>query len=125
MPLTPKTSIANDHHSALAEHLRDARPSLILRVEPQSQNGFELTPFIVEFEAANDNVIDEGFDPHNSPLGVPVYWRIVKRWDGKFYYSTFQVPRDCVLRVWGTRGLSFCDPVTGNAVARMQARLPR
>jgi hypothetical protein len=124
MPLRPKTSIADDHHSALAEHLRDARPSLIVRVEPQSGERLELAPFIVEVETANDDVIDQGYDPHHSPLGCPVYWRIVKRWDGQFYYSTFQVPRDYVLKVWGTRGLSFCDPDTGSAVARIETRLP-
>jgi hypothetical protein len=115
---------ADNHHSALAEHLRDARPSLIVRVERQGDYSFEVAPFIVEVETANDDVVDQGYEPHHSPLGCPVYWRIVKRRDGRFYYSTFQVPRDYVLKVWGTRGLSFCDPVTGSAVARIETQLP-
>jgi hypothetical protein len=78
MPLTSKTSIASDHHSALAEHLREVQPSLIARVEPQRDLRFKITPFIVEVETANDDVIDQGYDPHHSPLGCPVYWRIVK-----------------------------------------------
>jgi hypothetical protein len=124
MQCTPKTSIANCHHSTLVENLRDARPSLIVRVERQCDVSLEVSPFIVEVKSANDDVMDQGYDPHHSPLGCPVYWRIVKRRDGRFYYSTFQVSRDNVLKVWGPRGLSFCDPVTGSAVARIETRLP-
>ena len=109
--------------STLAEHLRAAKPSLIFCVEPQSDDTFEGSPLIVEVETQNEEVIDEGYDLQNSPLGCPVYWRIIKRRDGHFYYSTFEVPRDYVFKVWGTRGLSLCDPVTGRAVARMETRL--
>jgi hypothetical protein len=124
MPRSPKTSITQDRDSTLAERLRSARPRLIFRVEPQSDDQFEGAPFIVEIDTENDEVMDEGYDPQHSPPGCPVYWRIVKRRDGHFYYSIFQVPRDYVFKVWGTRGLSFCDPVTGSAVARIETRLP-
>ena len=124
MRRTAEKFVANDHKSALAEHLRGARPFLIFRVEPQTDHSLKSAPFIVEVDNADVEVIDEGYDPYRSPLGRPVYWRIVERRDGHFYYSTFQVPREYVLKVWGTRGLSFCDPVTGSAVARIEMRLP-
>jgi hypothetical protein len=124
MRRTAEEFVTNDHKSALAEHLRDARPSLICRVEPQADHSFELAPFVVEVDNADVEIIDEGYDPYHSPLGCPVYWRIVKRPDGHFYYSTFQVPRHYILKVWGVSGLPYCDPVTGMAVARIETRLP-
>ena len=123
MPRTQNTSITKDHDNMLAKHLRSARPRLIFRVEPYSDGQFEGAPFIVELDTENHEVMDEGYDPQHSPLGCPVYWRTVKRRDGHFYYSTFEVPRDYVFKVWGTRGLSFCDPDTGSAVARIETRL--
>jgi hypothetical protein len=96
---------------------------LILRVNSENNGTFEATPSIRKVEYDFEEVLDEGYDPSHSPLGCPVYWRIVRRDDEKFYYSTFQVPRDYVLKVWGAKGLSYCDPVTGRAVARIETRL--
>jgi hypothetical protein len=52
-----------------------------------------------------------------------VYWRIVNRGDERFYCSTFLATRDQVKRTWGMAGLTYCDPVTGNAFARIETKL--
>jgi hypothetical protein len=65
-------------------------------------------------------VLDEGYAPIGSPLGRPVYWRVVRRPDGMFYLSTFMMPRDQVIKGWGTEGLAHCDPVTGMAAVRIE-----
>jgi hypothetical protein len=106
----------------LEEHLKTAQPRLIVRVDPEDTTGskFKLTPYIRDLEPAGDEVISEGYDADCSPLGCPVYWRIVKRADEHFYCSTFQATRDHIIKAWGTRGLAYCDPVTGMAVARIE-----
>jgi hypothetical protein len=110
--------------SRLAAYLRNARPKLIFRVEPQSDGSFEIAPYIADVEDENAEVIEEGYDAYHSPLGCPVYWRVVKRAGGHFYYSTFPVPSAYVQKVWGANGLSYCDPFTGMAVARIETRPP-
>ena len=74
----------------LADDLRVARPSLLLRVKQHSDNRFECTPCISDIEDDYVEVIDEGYDPDHSPLGCPVYWRIVKRSDGSFIAALFK-----------------------------------
>jgi hypothetical protein len=114
-----------------AEYLRSAKTRLILRVESEDgwrvdsegRQRLKLTPFISEVERGWDEVIREGFDPNNSPLGCPVYWRVVNRGGEQFYCSTFAVTRDRITKAWGTSGLAYCDPVTGMAVARIETYL--
>jgi hypothetical protein len=108
---------------SLAEYLRSAQPCLICRVDDLGTLGLQVTPYVRYFEPANE-VIDEGYDPYHSPLG-PVYWRIVNRCDEKIYCSTFLATRDQVIKVWGTKGLVYCDHITGMAVARSETILPR
>lgn len=83
----------------------------------------KLMPYISEVERGWDEVISEGYDPDNSPLGCPVYWRIVNRGNEQFYCSTFPATRAQIIRGWGKRGLACCDPVTGTAVARIETYL--
>jgi hypothetical protein len=104
----------------LSDLLKEARPRLIVCVEQRADNTFQNVPCIREDEPPVTEVIDEGFDPINSPLGCPVYWRIVDRTDGRFYYSTFEYTREQVLRVWGEAGLHYCDPDTSMAIARVE-----
>jgi hypothetical protein len=106
-----------------AEYLRSAQPRLILRVDTKDGLRFKLTPYISEVDRGWDEVIDEGYDPVHSPLGRPVYWRIVNRGNERFYCSTYLVTRDDIIRAWGIKGLSYCDPVTGMAVARIESAL--
>jgi hypothetical protein len=110
---------------ASKEYLRSARPRLICRVDPnpESKLRFRLTPSISEVELGWDEVLDEGYDPSHSPLGCPVYWRIISRGDERFYCSTFLAGRAQVIKGWGTQGLAHCDPVTGMAVARLETNL--
>jgi len=107
---------------ALAEILRTAQPRLICRVDPEDDQRFRLTPFISDVERGWDEIIDEGFDPDHSPLG-PVYWRIIKRGDERFYCSTYLATRDEIVRGWGTRGLAYRNPVIGMAVAQIETSL--
>jgi hypothetical protein len=108
---------------ALAEHLRSAKPRLICRVDMEGDRRCKLTPYISEVERGWDKLISEGYDPDHSPLGCPVYWRIVNRGDEQFYCSTFAATRDQIIKAWGTRGLTYYDPVTGMAVARIETFL--
>jgi hypothetical protein len=107
-----------------ADCLRSAQPHLIIHVDPLGGPRFELAPHIGQSEYDREEIIDEGYDPEHSPLGCPVYWRIVKRGEEKLYCSTFPATRDQVKRTWGTAGLTFCDPVTGIAFARIETKLP-
>lgn len=106
-----------------AEYLRSAQPRSICRVEPEGGLRFKLTPYISERENGCEEVISEGYDPDHSPLGCPVYWRIVKRGGEEFYCSTFIATRDQVKRAWGSVGLGYCDPATGLVVARIETKL--
>jgi hypothetical protein len=104
----------------LADFLRSARPRLILRSETEDGRCFKLTPYISEVERSCDEVTSEGFDPEHSPLG-PVYWRIIKRGDERFYCSTFLVTRGQIINAWGTKGLAYRNPDTGRAVAQIES----
>jgi hypothetical protein len=106
-----------------AEYLRSAQPRLILRVDPKGGRLFSLTPYIREVECGWEEVISEGYDPYHSPLGCPVYWRIVNRGDEQFYCSTFLATRAHVIKGWGTKGLAHSDPITGMAVAQIETNL--
>ena len=96
---------------SLADLLRVAEPRLIIRITPDPYNEFKrtLVPTIREVERESEEVIDEGYDPDHSPLGRPVYWRIVIRGGQKLYCSTFRTSRDQIIQAWGTRGLAYCD----------------
>jgi hypothetical protein len=106
------------------EFLRSVRPRLICLVEPEGDQCFNITPYIRQSEYDREEVISEGYDPDHSPLGTPVYWRIVNRRDEQFYCSTYLATRDQVKRASGTAGLTYCDPVTGIAFARIETKLP-
>jgi hypothetical protein len=110
--------------SATEEQLRSAQPCLIqrCRVDFQSKRA-QANLHIYEVEHGWDEVIDEGYDRDYIPLGRPVYWRIVKRGDEHFYLSTFLMTRDEVKKLWGRKGVVYCDPVTGLAAARVETEL--
>jgi hypothetical protein len=108
---------------ASEEYLRSARPGLILRAETEDGRRFKMTPYSSEGGRGWDEIISEGFDPDHSPLGCPVYWRIVKRGDEQFYSSTFRATRAQVIKGWGTKALAYCDPITGMAFARIDTLL--
>jgi hypothetical protein len=115
-----------DELRELEEHLRSAQSRLIMRADPKGDGSrVKLTPHIREGERVGDEIIEEGFDPDRSPLGCPVFWRVVVR-DGKqFYCSTFQATRDQIKKTWGKAGLVCCDPVTGTAVACIETAIRR
>jgi hypothetical protein len=107
----------------MIERLRTARPQSITRVHRVGERTFDVESCIRKDEPAHV-VLDEGYDPHHSPLNRPVYWRIVERADGKFYLSTFLADRGLVTKGWGSDAASiYCDPVTGMAFARMETSL--
>jgi hypothetical protein len=114
-----------------AEYRRSAQARLICRVEgegggPVDEDGrVKLTPYVRKVEHGPDEVISEGYDPDNSPLGCPVYWRISSRGDEQLYCSTFLAEREFIIRGWGTKALACCDPVTGMAVAQIETLLPK
>jgi hypothetical protein len=93
-------------------------------VETEDDQRFNITPYIRQRQYDSEEVISEGYDPDHSPLGTPVYWRIVNRGDEQYYCSTYLATRDQVKMAWGTAGLTYCDPVTGIAFARIETKLP-
>jgi hypothetical protein len=108
---------------ASSEYLRLAQAHLICRADPAGDQGVKCTPYIREIDIGTDEVLDEGYDPHHSPLGSPVYWRVINRGDEQLYCSTFLATRAQVMKGWGTQGLVYCDPITGMAVARIETNL--
>jgi hypothetical protein len=106
-----------------AEYLRSAQAHLICRIDSQGDLGRKVTPYVREYELGWQEVMSEGYDPDHSPLGCPVYWRIVNRGDEQFYCSTFLATRDQVIKAWGTEGLRYCDAFTGMAVAQAETNL--
>ena len=102
------------------EILRSAQPRLIVRVEPANDRTHGLTPFIREIDPGWDEVISEGYDPIYSPLGCPVYWRIVTRATEQLYLSTFLATREVVLKGWGRKGLAYRNRDTGMTPARLE-----
>lgn len=108
-----------------SELLRSLRPSLITRIDWKSDMIAKSTSYIAQDVCETDEVIDEGYDPIHSPLGCPVYWRIVKRGAEKLYLSTFLVTRQQVKRIWGDAGLHYCDPATGMAPAQVETNLSK
>ena len=108
-----------------SELLRSLRPSLITRIDWKSDMIAKSTSYIAQDVCETDEVIDEGYDPIHSPLGCPVYWRIVKRGAEKLYLSTFLVTRQQVKRIWGDAGLHYCDPATGRLLRKSRLTLVR
>ncbi len=110
---------------ASREYLRCAQTRLICRVDPDPNGDLhsKVTPYISDVGLGWDEVLDEGYDAHHSPLGCPVYWRVINRGDEQLYCSTFLATQPQVIKAWGTPGLAHCDPVTGMAVARMETNL--
>jgi len=106
-----------------AEFLRSARPRLLIRSEI-SDEGMKLSPYVSDDYVGWDEILDEGYDPDGSPLGCPVYWRVVRRGDQRFYLSTHPVSRDQIVKIWGSEGLSFCDPITHVGIGRIENLLP-
>ena len=105
------------------EILRSAQPRLIIRVEPANDGTYRLRPFIREIDPGWDEVISEGYDPIHSPLGCPVYWRIVTRATEQLYLSTFLATREVVLKGWGRKGLAYRNRDTGMTPARLETLL--
>jgi hypothetical protein len=107
------------NHDVLTAYLRSAKPRLVYRAYIDS-DPVKITAFVGDGDDGWDEILAEGYDAKYSPLGCPVYWRIVKQGAEEFYCSTFQVPRHQVFKAWGEKGLAHCDPVTGMAVARIE-----
>jgi hypothetical protein len=105
------------------DYLKSAHPRLIARAIGSGLTGYQFEHHISQGRATRDEVVREGFDPDNSPLG-PVYWRIVRRGDEKFYLSTCVWSRDEVAHFWGKEAISYCDPLTGVAVVQLETPLP-
>jgi hypothetical protein len=89
---------------ASSEYLRLAQAHLICRIDPGGDLGVRCTPYIREIDRGTDEVLDEGYDPHHSPLGSPVFWRVINRGDEQFYCNTFLATRTQVIKAWGTQG---------------------
>jgi hypothetical protein len=77
-----KATISDPRLQRLSDLLREARPRLIACVEQLADNTLQTAPCIRDDEPLVTEVINEGFNPTNSPIGYPVYWRIIDRADG-------------------------------------------
>src|SRR5436190_781003 len=108
-----------------ADDLRSARPQLIARAKSDGLMRWQIDPRISQEDPSHDKIFYEGFDPNGSPLGRPVYWRVIKRGDQGFYLSTVMLNRDEVVQVWGDQALCHCDPLTGVAVVQIETALSK
>ena len=105
------------------EFLRSAQPHLIARVEiADNVRRAKVTPIVTKIHCGWDELLDEGYEAHDSPLG-PVYWRIVMRGNEQLYLSTFLVVPAQVIEIWGMEGLAYRNAVTGMTAARMETLL--
>jgi hypothetical protein len=113
----------------LEQILRVARPRLIARIEPSGGEpakvgcGLVLTFFISEIDLGWEAVESEGYDATHSPLGCPVYWRIVTRAGERLYLTTFLAAPALVIKAWGKEGLSYRNLDTGMTAARLETLL--
>jgi hypothetical protein len=119
-----RIELAGDPLDDLGERLKAAHPHLIVRVKNTGDLRYENTPYIRDIDPGWDELIGEGYDPVNSPLG-PVYWRVIRRADEKLYCSSFLATAEPIIRCWGPEGLAYCDPTTGVAVARVETVIPQ
>ena len=117
-----RIKLTSDPLDDVGERLKAAHPHLVVRVENVEHLRYE-TPSIREVDPGWNELIDEGYDPHGSPLG-PVYWRVVERAKEKLYCSSFLATLEQIIGCWGPRGLAYCNPTTGVAVARVGTVLP-
>jgi hypothetical protein len=107
----------------LEDILRVAQPRLIVAIHKEKNETRVPNPFISEVDVGWDELISEGYDATNSPLGCPVYWRIVTRAEEELYLSTFLATPEQVVKAWGEEGLAFRDPSTGMTAARIETLL--
>ena len=114
---------AGDRLDELGKLLRAAHPHLIVRAKNTGDLRCENTPYIREVDPGWNEVIDEGYDANGSPLG-PVYWRVIRRAKEKLYCSSFLATPEQIIRCWGPKGLAYCNPTTGVAVALVETVLP-
>ena len=105
------------------ERLRLAEPLLVTRVVHRGGLAYYLSTFLREKYVGWDELLDEGYDPIHSPLGCPVYWRIVVRGPERLYLSTFVLEREKILECWGPGALRHVDLFTGTGFARIETLL--
>jgi hypothetical protein len=115
-------NLTPDELRGLEEKLKSARPRLIAHcdLDAEDERQATVTSYIRESELSGDQILDEGFDPEYSPLGVPVYWRVIVRGDERLYCSTFQATRERIIKGWGQIGLEHADPGNGTAVVCLE-----
>jgi hypothetical protein len=119
----------NFEHCHSERSLKSAKPHLIVRarIDREDDSGATvlLGPYISQVGLGWDEVIREEYNAYSLPLGRPVYSRYVKRGGENYVYATCLMPREAILKGWGSDGLRFCDPVTGLAPVMLETLLPR
>jgi hypothetical protein len=82
----------------------------------------------IDTEGASNwgELIEEGFDLGSTGSKLaPVYFCHVIRAGEMVSLLTFTASRDHVLKLWGSAGLDYCDPITGTAFARIEVKIPK
>ena len=110
--------------------LKSAKPRLIYRVENAELVGltlkFDCTQYISDVDDPdnwNAELISEGFDVSGRTGLGAVYYCHVARAGEQFVMGTFTAPRALVRKAWGDAGAACCDPETGFAPVRIEAKL--
>ena len=111
--------------------LKDAKPRLIYRVENaelvEHSLRFDCTLYILSDvdldNPDNTELISEGFDESGRTGLGAIYYCHIARAGEQFVLGTFMAPRALVLKAWGVAGAACCDPKTGFAPARIEAKL--
>ena len=113
---------------ALEKRLKKARPKLIAK----AKNVYDPLTATCQCEIHSEvqkngielgRVVQEGFDPHNSPLG-PVYWRVVERDGRSFYLSVYETTPLDIERAFGAAALKKVISEGLDLVACVETELP-
>ncbi len=83
-----------------------------------------LTPVVRTACVPCDEVLAEGYDPHNSPLRRPVWWRVERRGDRKVYCSDYIATREEIHAHFGERTDSLLRPDQQRARVTIETELP-
>ena len=113
--------------------LKSAKPRLIYRVENaelvEQSLKFDCALYILndldldEIDNWDAELLSEGFDKSNKTGLGAVYYCQIDRAGEQFVTGTFMAPRALVQKAWGDDGAACCDPETGFAPARIEAKL--
>jgi hypothetical protein len=102
----------------LGRRLKAARPHLSVVRKPLGLE-YEATPYIRDVHPGWDELIEESYHPADG-IDPAVYCCVVRRGEEILFCTTFLISRLDVIALWGSKGISYCDPRTGMAIVQIE-----